>query len=317
MAVGRRDFLQSSTIAMAGAASRNSWWLYAREGLWTLRLEMKNMGPPPQEQLPQWAQQLLAEHGEPPYAAIRRDRVLVNGKLSCWALHAEEGLCPKALPPTEPAALSAFCRACRDSLGSVNPRLPPAFPVQAIPTLQQQYSMPLHNCPVSPFTAASWHLCGYTERQLPLLKHPGPSHITAHNPQDHPPAAMRASCALESDCCNFSTATYTATGKRNTRPSTKVGSGSARREVLNGELIMHFIHYHSETAWGKRRFAGSALSLQSKARTHPRKNQGLVPLVGIGFPAISLWAKLSHLKAQNLHFNSDSSDRGTATAAAL
>lgn len=75
-------------------------------------------------------------------------------------------------------------QACRDSPGSVNPRLPPAFPVQALPTLKWQCGTLLHNCPTSPFTAASWHPCGYTERGLSPLMSPEPSHITAQNPQD-------------------------------------------------------------------------------------------------------------------------------------
>lgn len=44
-----------------------------------------------------------------------------------------------------------------------------------------------------------------------------------------PPGAVWASFTLGSACCDFSTAVYTATGKRNTRPSTKTGCGSARK----------------------------------------------------------------------------------------
>lgn len=103
---------------------------------------------------------------------------------SCWALHEEEGSSPKAPSLTEPAALAPFCHACRRSPGLANLRLPPAFLVQAFPTPKQQYDTLPHNCPNTPFTTASWHLCRNTERWLLPLMSPGASHLTAHNPQD-------------------------------------------------------------------------------------------------------------------------------------
>lgn len=92
---------------------------------------------------------------------------------SCWALRAEEGLCPKALSPTEPAALAAFCHAAgthrvQSILGSLCRLSPPwSGGTATVPR-------PINGC----------HLCRCTEGRLSPLMSPGPSHITVHDPQE-------------------------------------------------------------------------------------------------------------------------------------
>lgn len=138
----------------------------------------------------------------------------------------------EALSATEPAALAAHMlwQSCLQGLTRVSQSQGPT----SIPSA----GSPHPEVAVRHAAAQLSHVTIYSCQLTPLWVH-GEGVITINvtralphhstEPAGSPPGAVWASSTLGSNCCNFSTVGYTATGKRNMRPSTKSGSGSARK----------------------------------------------------------------------------------------